>query len=227
MSHACSGTAAAVRAHPVPNLFATTSRADVRSDVRILDELSAGRRMAAGGKRVLMVLVLGVGLAVVSVLTMLWWDGGRATFGIDEAADGVEVSVPVVTGGREEPVPAMPVLAPPVQEVLAPAATIVEIPVPGVEASGGAIRRSEGAGVDPARGRLVKGVGRGTNARGAHGAAVREGAARSQSKRGDVPRSSARHTVSQGQRQPAVTKNVEEWVDADVQVIEAIVTRPR
>ncbi|MCC4115237.1 hypothetical protein LLG90_07730 [Aromatoleum toluclasticum] len=208
---------------PVPNLFATTLREHGGGDIRILDELSAGRGMAAGGKRASMALVLGVALAVVLALTSLMWEGEPVASRMVEGADVVAVSAPAVMGVRQEPVPAVPVFVSPVQEVRTPAATIVEMAGPDMERPGAAIGRSGGAG----GGRPVKDVEGRANARGARGATVRETAARSQSKRSDDPRAGARHAAPPVRRQPEMTRNVEDRVDADVQVIEAIVARPR
>ncbi|MCK9985568.1 MAG: hypothetical protein AzoDbin1_02040 [Azoarcus sp.] len=159
-----------------------------------------------------MVLVLGAALAIVSALVFVAWESGRATFRVDEDVDLVAESAPIVSGVRQEPVLAEQRPAPPLQEVRTPAATIVEMPVQGAEKP---------------EARPASGVVRGANARALHGATVRGSPARSPSKRGGDSKADFAHSAPQVRRLPAITKDVEERVDADVQVIEAIVTRSR
>lgn len=159
-----------------------------------------------------MALVSGAALAIVSALVFVAWERGRATFRVDEDVELVAESAPVVSAVRQGPVLAVQRLAPPLQEVRTPAATIVEMPVQGAE-------KPE---VRPASGAT-----RGANARAVHGATVRGSPARSPSKRGGDRKADSAHSAPQVRRLPAITKDVEERGDADVQVIEAIVTRSR
>lgn len=229
MLHASSGTAAAVGAQPAPSLFATTVCEPGHGDVRILGELSAGRRVGAGGRRVRMALVLGAVLAIVLALSFVIWERWRATSGLNEGegVDVVAMSAPVAAEVRQEPAPAVQEFVPPQQEVRVPAATIVELPSPEGEKPEMAIRRPGVASVRRTETRPAREATRVADARASHGATVRHSAAKSQGKRGGDSTADSKHATPQVRRQSAVAKDVEERIDSDVQVIEAIVTRSR
>lgn len=159
-------------------------------------------------------MAAGAALAVAGVLTLAMWEPWRApvaeSAGGRESLDVVAVSVPVETENRPERLPAMqaPVM-PPVPEFRAPAAIIVEVPVQRVEPPRIVDSRSGGA------------------KRIAQREVARASAVSAKSKPGGERAAEARRGAPPVRMQPAVPKHAEERVDADVQVIEAIVTRAR
>ncbi|MBD5801137.1 hypothetical protein AZOA_05440 [Azoarcus sp. Aa7] len=187
--------------------------------------------MGARGGRAGMVLVLGAVLAVVAALAFVMWERWRATAGVNEGGgeglDVVAMSAPIAAGVRQELVPAVQELAPPLQEARVPAATIVEMPSREEEKSETAIGRPGVANARPTETRPAREATRVAEARASRGAVVRHAATRSQGKRGGDSTADLRHVPPQIRRQSAVPKDVEERIDSDVQVIEAIVTRSR
>lgn len=216
MSDVSYGTAAVMAPRPLPSLFAP-DQGEPGHDVRILDALSAGRGRRAVGGRVATALTLGVVLVVVPVLVFVMWERWRigADEGGREPVDVVATSAPVVTDVGQERLPAVQVpVMPPVQELRPPAATIVEMPVlrgeqPRTGDSPSVGARAGLAGVRPPR------------------AVVRALAASAKSKAAGERKADARRPAPLARAQSAAPKSVEEQVDADVQVIEAIVTRAR
>lgn len=174
-----------------------------------------------------MIAVLAIALAPSLVI----WERWRATAGVTEGGgeglDVVAVSVPIAAGVRQEPVPAAQELVPPLREARAPAATIVEMPSSEGERPETAIRRPGVASARPAGVRSARDVARVTDMRASRGATVLHAAARSQGARGGDSAANARHPLPQVRRPSAVPKEVDERIDSDVQVIEAIVTRSR
>lgn len=225
------GMAAAVSAQTAPSLFATTACEPGHGDVRILDELSAGRREKAGGRRVYMTLVLSAVLAIALALSFVMWVRWRAPAGAHQGGgDGLNVvamNAPITAGVRQESVSAVQDLAPPPLEARAPTATIIEMPSPQGEKPEMAVRRPEVASARPPETRSAREVTRVAGARAARGATVSRAAARSQGRRGGDSVADSRHSPSQVRRQSVVPKDAEGPIDADVQVIEAIVTRSR
>ena len=210
-------------AHVVPSLFATALRDSGRGDVRILDELSSGGGSGARARRVGVVLISAGMLALVSVLCFAMWERGRTTSHLDEDVDMVAVGAPVVAGVRETVTSAEQEYSPLMQEIRAPAATIVEMATQEVDRPVRAFRRTEGTGGI----RSAREAVRGARTPRRHGGTVRELAARSPSHGENGARADTGHAVPQVRRHSAMTKNSLEPVDADVQVIEAIVTRSR
>lgn len=179
-----------------------------------------------------MVLVLGAVLAVVAALAFVMWERWRATAGVNEGGgEGLDVvamsAPPIAAGVRQELVPAVQELAPPLQEARVPAATIVEMPSLEEEKSETAIGRPGVANARPTETRPAREATRVAEARASRGAVVRHAATRSQGRRGGDSTPDLRHAPPQVRRQSAVPNDVEERIDSDVQVIEAIVTRSR
>ena len=230
MCHASTGTAVGAGAQAAPSLFAVAVCEPGHGDVRILDELCGGRRREAGGRRARMALVMIAVLAIVLAPSFVIWERWRATAGVTEGGgeglDVVAMSVPIAAGVRQEPVPAAQELVPPLREARAPAATIVEMPSSEGERPETAIRRPGVASARPAGVRSAR-VARVTDTRASRGATVPHAAARSQGTRGGDSAANARHPLPQVRRPSAVPKDVDERIDSDVQVIEAIVTRSR
>ncbi|NMG28246.1 hypothetical protein [Aromatoleum evansii] len=161
-----------------------------------------------------MVLAAGAALAVVGVLFFAMWESWRAPVGESaggrEPLDVVPVSAPMETETRPERLPTVQAsVMPPVPEFRAPAATIVEMPAQRVEPP--RIVDSRSGGVKRVAQREV----------------ARASAASAKPKPGGERAAEARRGAPPVRMQPAVPKHAEERVDADVQVIEAIVTRAR
>lgn len=216
MSDVSYGTAAVMAPRSLPSLFAP-DQGEPGHDVRILDALSAGRGRRAVGGRAATALTLGVVLAVVPVLVFVMWERWRigADEGGREPVDVVAMSAPVVTDVGQERLPAVQVpVMPPVQELRPPAATIVEMPVMRGEQSRTGDSPSVGARAGLAGGRPPREV-------------ARAPAASAKSKAAGERKTDARRSAPLARTQSAAPKPAEEQVDADVQVIEAIVTRAR
>ncbi|NMF90414.1 hypothetical protein [Aromatoleum petrolei] len=179
-----------------------------------------------------MVLAAGVVLAVAGLLVFVMQKPWRSTGGEGavepESVDLVGMSAPVVTDVRQERLPEVraPVM-PPVQEFRAPAATIVEMPVQRVELPNKVDSPPGVANVSVAGGRRPsEAAGRGAM-RVAPREVARTSTASAKSKPGGGRKADARRGAPPVRTQPGGPKHVEERVDADVQVIEAIVTRTR
>lgn len=230
MSDVSNGTAAAMAARPLPSLFAPSQREQGHGDVRILGELSAARRTGAGGGGAGKALALVALLVVVGVLVVVMWVPGREPAGVGaggrEPVDVVAMSAPVTTGaGRERLPDAQRLEMPPVQESLAPAATIVEMAAQRVEQP-----KMVGGPAGGARARMVDGgrssdvAGRGT-ARAAQREVARGSVAGAKSKVAGERMADAGRSAPLARTRSAAPRLLEDQVDADVQVIEAIVTR--
>lgn len=178
-----------------------------------------------------MALVAGAALAVVAVLAFMMWGRWRATAGVDEGGgkgvDVLIVTAPRAAEVRQESVPAVRELAPPLQEARVPAATIVEMPSREGEKPEASVSRAGMASARPAETRPASAGVRVGDARASRAATLSRAAAKPQGKRGGDSRADARHSPPQVRRQSVVSKDVEERIDSDVQVIEAIVTRSR
>lgn len=178
-----------------------------------------------------MALVVIAVLAIVLAPSFVIWERWRATAGVTEGGgeglDVVAMSVPIAAGVRQEPVLAAQELVPPLREARAPAATIVEMPSSEGERPETAISRPRVASARPAGVRSARDVARVADTRASRGATVLHAAARSQGARGGDSAANARHPLPQVRRPSAVPKDVDERIDSDVQVIEAIVTRSR
>lgn len=174
-----------------------------------------------------MALTLGATLVVVGVPAFVMWVSWRATTGVGEGGrepvDMVAMSAPVVNGIGQERLSEVQVpVMPPGQEPRAPAATIVEMPVQRVEQPRSGESRLVGTRAGVAGGRPPREA-----VRASQREVVRASAASAKSKAVGERKAEARRPAPLSRAQSAAPKPVAENVDADVQVIEAIVTRAR
>lgn len=178
-----------------------------------------------------MARVVGAVLAIAMASSFGIWELWRATAGVtggrNERLDVVAVGAPAAAGVRQEPPPAAQALAPALRETPIPTATIIEMPSLEGEKPEMAIRRQGAASARKAGIRSAREVSRGADTRASRGATVPLGGAKSQWKRGGDAAADSRHSPLKARRQSTVPKDVEERIDSDVQVIEAIVTRSR
>lgn len=205
----------------VPSLFSSAPHGGGACEFPILDELSGKGGRIVGDRWVKKVLVTGVVLALGVGLIALGWGARCPSPRFDGRVDALTGEVPAVTKVRSEPMAR-------VHDAHIQAATIVEVPASIMEtqrlvASGrGVSNAGDGnARIGDARPEKV------------HGAARQESAVRVAGKesvlkgRGGTRMAVVKAAAMPTRRLPPNAKQVETSVDADVQVIEAIVTRSR
>lgn len=215
-----SRSASAAASSRTPSLFASAAHRGDVCDFPILDELSVTRREVAGERWAISLLVFGVLLAAVGGGVIALGSGmNRSSAQFDGVVDVLVGEAPVTRTPQEPMVRA--------EEVPMRAATIVEVPASAMEMpkfAGPVYDRSDSAG-----GKVRPGDARPEKANAAAGherSVVVRGTEREKGKSG-VGSTAVKSAPASMRRLPPHAKHVERSVDADAQVIEAIVMRSR